>query len=123
MAKKRVLIVDDDVNIRTVLREYLEEAGLEVTEAGDASTALTLVGISRPDLVVTDVMMPGFGNGLDALKTLRKDPATNSLPVIVLSGSTAAAKLETSAESGKTWVFTKPPNWPALIQAILKVLA
>ncbi|MBI3299294.1 MAG: response regulator [Elusimicrobia bacterium] len=118
MAASRILIIDDDPTFRTVLRDYFQEHGLEVFEAGDAATGLQLAAEAKPDIVVSDITMPGFGSGLDALKCLRDSPATRSLPVIILSGSIGGPKLNTLAEPGRTWVLRKPPDWAELIKTV-----
>ena len=79
----RVLVVDDEVEIRTLLSRRLRRAGYAVEEAGDGAEALELVDKEVPDVVVTDIAMPRL-DGLGLLKRLRsKDP---ELPVIVLTG-------------------------------------
>ena len=67
---RRVLVVDDEPHIRTVLRGYLEAAGFAVAEAGDGETAVAEVRRQPPDLVLLDVMLPGI-DGLEALRQLR----------------------------------------------------
>ncbi len=67
---RRVLVVDDEPHIRTVLRGYLEADGFGVTEAADGETALDLLRTDPPDLVLLDVMLPGI-DGLEVLRTLR----------------------------------------------------
>ena len=68
----RVLVVDDEPGIRTVLRSYLEAAGFEVSEAGDAEQALKLFDADRADVVLLDVMLPGE-DGLEVLRRIRQD--------------------------------------------------
>ncbi|WP_030576459.1 response regulator transcription factor [Streptomyces anulatus] len=66
----RVLVVDDESGIRTVLRGYLEADGFAVTEAGDGEAALAVLREDPPDLVLLDVMLPGI-DGLEVLRRLR----------------------------------------------------
>jgi two-component system, OmpR family, phosphate regulon response regulator PhoB len=82
----RVLVVDDDQRVRTVVSWQLEADGFAVTEAGDGTAALDQIEHNRPDLVVLDLSLPGVG-GLDVLRRVREaeGPAA-PLPVIVLSG-------------------------------------
>jgi CheY-like chemotaxis protein len=80
------LIVDDESDLRFVLRRCFERAGYDVSEAGDGAAALRAVRNSRPDLVVTDLMMPVMG-GLDLIGRLRADPATAGIPIMVVSGN------------------------------------
>jgi DNA-binding response OmpR family regulator len=67
---RRVLVVDDEPHIRTVLRGYLEADGFEVVEAADGESAVRLVHEQRPDLILLDVMLPGI-DGLEVLRQLR----------------------------------------------------
>jgi len=81
--RARVLVVDDEVEIRTLLSRRLQRAGYTVDEAGDGQEALALVDREAPDVVVTDMSMPRL-DGLGLLQELRRrDP---DLPVIVLTG-------------------------------------
>ncbi|HEX3791352.1 MAG TPA: response regulator transcription factor [Pseudonocardiaceae bacterium] len=77
----RVLVVDDDMNVRDVVRRYLEHGGYQVSLAGDGETALTLVEDMPPDLVVLDLMLPGI-DGLEVCRQLRD---RSSVPVVMLT--------------------------------------
>ena len=80
----RVLIVDDDEDIRAYLEVTLELAGFDVLLAGSGEHALAVARDEEPDLVVLDVMMPGI-DGLEVLRRLRADARTSHLPVILLT--------------------------------------
>jgi DNA-binding response OmpR family regulator len=77
----RILVVDDDVNVRDVVRRYLEHAGYQVELAGDGEEALRLAEKSEPDLVVLDLMLPGIG-GLEVCRWLRQ---RWPVPVVMLT--------------------------------------
>jgi DNA-binding response OmpR family regulator len=77
----RVLVVDDDVTVRDVVRRYLERAGHEVRLAGNGEEALRLAERMRPDLVVLDLMLPGL-DGLEVCRRLRERWA---VPVVMLT--------------------------------------
>ncbi|GAA2907617.1 hypothetical protein Acy02nite_87220 [Actinoplanes cyaneus] len=81
----RILVVDDEPDLRFMLRRIFARAGHEVTEAGNGAAALASVRTSAPDLVVTDMMMPVLG-GVDLIRALRADPATAAIPVLAVSG-------------------------------------
>ncbi|AEV84372.1 response regulator receiver [Actinoplanes sp. SE50] len=81
----KVLVVDDEPDLRFLHRRILSRAGHEVTEAGDGASALEAVRTSPPDLVVTDMMMPVMG-GVEFIRRLRADPATATIPVLAVSG-------------------------------------
>jgi DNA-binding response OmpR family regulator len=67
---RRVLVVDDEPHIRTVLRSYLQADGFDVTEAADGEGAIAAIRDGRPDVVLLDVMLPGI-DGLEVLRQLR----------------------------------------------------
>jgi signal transduction histidine kinase/DNA-binding response OmpR family regulator/ligand-binding sensor domain-containing protein len=80
----RLLVVDDEANIRDLLTQELSEAGYTVTTASNGRDALARIRRQRPDLVILDVMMPEM-NGFDVAAVLRNDPATLDIPIIILS--------------------------------------
>jgi CheY-like chemotaxis protein len=86
----RILIVDDEPDLRFILRRCFEQAGHEVVSAGHGAAALDVVGESRPDLVVTDMMMPVM-NGVELIERLRAEPSTAAIPIVALSGDTQLA--------------------------------
>ncbi|HYN95458.1 MAG TPA: response regulator [Pilimelia sp.] len=80
----RILVVDDEPDLRFVLRRILTRAGHEVAEAGDGAAALASVHQSQPDLVVTDMVMPVM-DGAELIRMLRADPVTAAIPVMAVS--------------------------------------
>ena len=85
-----ILIVDDEPDIRFMMRMIFELAGHEVVEARHGGIGLQSVKDSRPDLVITDVMMPMMG-GLEFIARLRSDPETAAIPILVVSGNSELA--------------------------------
>ena len=84
----RILIVEDEPDIRFMMRLILESAGHNVTEAKDGAAGLMSVKSAPPDLVITDVIMPGM-NGLDFIERLRSDPNSSAIPILVVSANSA----------------------------------
>ena len=82
--KQRVLLVDDEENIRMLVRFNLEKAGYEVIEAGDGKQALALARNESPDIVILDLMLPGI-DGLEVCRLLKQSPETAALPIIMLT--------------------------------------
>jgi CheY-like chemotaxis protein len=103
----RILVVDDELNQRFLLRRIFERAGHDVAEAGDGAAALRLVGEAPPDLVVTDIMMPVMG-GVELIRCLRGEPATAGIPILAASGDVHLA-------AGADAVVAKPFEWQHLI--------
>ncbi|NES20754.1 MAG: response regulator [Symploca sp. SIO3E6] len=83
-SQKTILVVDDDVHIRALLRQQLESQNYEIREARNGLEAIHLAKETKPDLVVMDVMMPQM-NGFDAAAVLKNDPQTREIPIIILS--------------------------------------
>jgi PAS domain S-box-containing protein len=82
--RARVLIADDNADMRQYLSNLLRTSGYEVSDVGDGLMALEAIHSQVPDLVISDVMMPGL-DGLQLLTALRSDPRTAALPVLLLS--------------------------------------
>ncbi len=80
----RVLLVDDNADLREYVQGLLSAVGYQVEIAGDGEAALEMIRAARPDLVLTDVMMPRM-NGFELLAAIRADPELGDLPVIMLS--------------------------------------
>ncbi len=83
-ADPKILVVDDDLPIRSLLSQELGEAGYQVLEAVNGKEALDKVRSERPDLIILDVMMPEI-NGFDVAAVLKNDPQTMDIPIIILS--------------------------------------
>jgi CheY-like chemotaxis protein len=120
--KPRVLVVDDDPAIRTVCAVNLELAGLEVLEAEDGFRGLERAQTERPDLVVLDVTMPGL-DGFELAAKLRLDEQTRSIPLLFLTGESAAASKARARALGALDYLTKPFNPVALASLVAGALA
>src|SRR5688572_16214021 len=81
----RLLLVEDDVSFRTLVRTTFETVDVEVEEAGDATEALERVAGDTPDVVVLDVGLPGI-DGIELCRRLKSDPATDGIRVVLLTG-------------------------------------
>lgn len=86
-----VLIVDDSKTIVVALRRMLVPSGILVSEAFDAESGIEMARASRPNLIFLDIVMPGM-NGFAALRALRRDPETQDIPVIMMSGNELATE-------------------------------
>jgi CheY-like chemotaxis protein/phosphoribosyl 1,2-cyclic phosphodiesterase len=109
----RVLVVDDDPDIRALASVALTQDGHVVSEASSGREALALIDAQAPDLLVLDLLMPGQG-GLDVLKILRASPVTAALPVVVLTAMDDEANTRAGFELGATDYVTKPFTIPQL---------
>ena len=86
----RILIVDDEPDVRFMMRLIFESAGYQVTEARHGVAGLKSIKAKQPDLVTTDVMMPMM-DGLEFIEHLRSDPDTAGIPILVVSGNSDLA--------------------------------
>ncbi len=117
----RVLVVDDDEAVRTLASWQLESDGFAVDQAGDGAEALTAIAVDRPDLVVLDLTMPGVG-GLDVLRRVRTAAATETLPVIVLSGRSGETDRIVGLDLGADDYLVKPFSPGELAARVRSVL-
>lgn len=113
-----VLVVDDEANIRELVRVYLTAAGLEVEEAADGETGLERARELRPDLVVLDIMMPGI-DGLELCRALR---AESDVPVVMLTARSGAVDKVALLEAGADDYIVKPFSPPELVARLRAVL-
>lgn len=120
--RTRVLVVDDDRDIRDLVTFKLEQAGYEVRQAEDGLQALDAVRAWAPDLVVLDVMMPGL-SGIDVVRELRADPASSATPVILLTAKAQEADVETGFVTGADDYVVKPFSPRELVSRVQAVLA
>ena len=87
----RVLIIDDSPTVVAVLQKALNSAGYDTREAGDAEQGLALIEQDPPELIFLDIILPGM-NGFNALRAIRRLPASQHIPVIMISGNEHATE-------------------------------
>jgi len=118
----KILICDDDKSIVSFLKASLEFEGYAVVSTTDSREVLKLVLREKPDAVILDFYMPGKG-GLDVLAELRGNPATRSLPVLMLTGADRMENVEDAFSRGATGYITKPCDPDRLQKKVAAVLA
>jgi CheY-like chemotaxis protein len=111
----RILVVDDEPDLRFILRRIFERAGHEVADAGHGAAALECMIETPPDIVVTDMMMPVMG-GAELIRRLRADPATAHIPVLAVTGN---GQLAGAADA----VLPKPYQVDQILAAVTVLLA
>ncbi|MDT7835724.1 response regulator transcription factor [Aquabacterium sp. OR-4] len=122
---KRILVVDDQQDIRELVRMTLETGGHEVHEAANGSAALRLAGQLAPDLVLLDVMMPGSLDGLDVCRCLKQpggDGAPPRMKVVMLSACHATSDQHAGLAAGADGYLAKPFS-PRALLALVSSLA
>ncbi len=105
--RKKILIVEDDTDLLEVLRLSLKSAGFSIATATNGIEALRKARTLTPDLIVLDLVLPEL-DGFAVCETLRKDHATASVPIIVMTGLSSEFTRLAGFESGATDYVTKP---------------
>jgi diguanylate cyclase (GGDEF)-like protein len=108
-----VLVVDDDVTVRLLARESMEQAGFTVQEAEDGTLALAAYELFRPDVVLLDVMLPGK-DGFTVCAEIREFPGGDDTQILMMTGLDDIESIKRAYEVGGTDFITKPINWMIL---------
>ncbi len=117
----KVLIVDDDVDIRRGLNVRLRANGYEVLFAADAFSALAVALKERPDLVILDIGLPA-GDGFVVMERLHKYPALACIPIIILTARDEVQNRQRALDAGAYAFFQKPPDNDQLLRSIRAAL-
>jgi len=120
--KPRVLLVDDEADTFEVVGFKLREAGFEPIQAADGRAAIAKARSERPALIVLDLMLPEI-DGLDVCRLLRRDPATATIPIIMLTAKAAETDRIVGLEIGADDYVTKPFSPRELVLRVKKLLA
>jgi DNA-binding response OmpR family regulator len=121
MPAPTVLVVEDDLTILQLLQVNFEMEGFVVLRAEDGEQGLAVARESRPDVIVSDVMMPKM-SGLELVKALRADAATKGIPVVLLSAKAQGADVRNGLDAGADDYVTKPFEPLDLIDRVNAVL-
>jgi two-component system response regulator MprA len=122
MEMSRVLVVDDDPAIRRVVCALLDLDEYGVLEAADGLSALELVRLERPNLVILDLTMPRL-DGLRACRALRSDPELAGTRVLVLTGRDLPDDWAAARDAGADAYIVKPFSSLALLDAVRRLVA
>lgn len=116
-----IMVVDDDANIRTVLKYRFEREKYSVQLATNGVDALKKVNIHKPDLIILDLMMPEM-DGMQFLSILKGDRQTHHIPVIVLTALGHTPHGERTRELGATSLIVKPFSSRYLVEEVKRAL-
>lgn len=122
MNPRRVLVADDDDDIRMLMRLRLTHRGYDVSEARDGLMALALIRSEEPDAAVLDWVMPGL-SGPALCTALRADPATARMGLVLLTARATDDDIAAGKEAGADEYLTKPFQIDALDAALQRALA
>lgn len=115
--RKRVLLVEDELNITEAIRFLLTREGWDVATHSDGATALGVIREDTPDLVVLDYMLPGR-SGLEILTDLRREPDLKDLPVLMLTAKGQQRDREQAEKAGVSRFMTKPFSNVEVVTAV-----
>jgi two-component system phosphate regulon response regulator PhoB len=117
----RILVADDEESVRQLLQIVLQHEGYEVLLATNGAEALLAAHNDAPDLILLDWMMPVL-DGLSVLKQLRKDEATHSIPVLMLTARQSDSDTTTALVGGADVYLTKPFEPQVVLSMISRLL-
>jgi two-component system alkaline phosphatase synthesis response regulator PhoP len=121
MDSPKILIVDDDQDIRQLLGQRLKSRGYEAVYAGDAIAAVNQARKEKPDLILLDLSMPA-GDGYVVIERIKAMPALEGTPVIIVTARDPLAEEQRFIDSGADAFFRKPFDYDELLQAIGRAL-
>ena len=105
--KKRILVVEDQVDNRQILRDLLTNAGFDMVEAENGEEAIASAQASRPDLILMDIQLPIL-DGYEATRRLKADPDLKSIPIIVVTSYALSGDQEKARLAGCDDYVAKP---------------
>jgi signal transduction histidine kinase len=116
-----ILVVDDDPTQRILVQEALEAAGFDTDEAENGKDGIAKTADLGPDLVILDVMMPDL-DGFAVCEAVRKDPGSEHIPILIVTGLEDDESIEQAFDVGATNFLVKPINWALLGHQVRYVL-
>jgi len=114
---KRILVVEDQEDLRGVLRDLLTGSGYTVLEAGDGEAGVAKANSNRPDLILMDIEMPVI-DGYEAARRIKADPFLKPIPIIAVSSFAIKGDEEKARAAGCDHYVTKPYNPMQLLRLI-----
>ena len=128
MAKARIVVTDDDPDIRDTLKAMLETRGYAVTTAAGPEEGMEQIKGEKPDLAILDVMMSTWQDGFDMARELKSDPELKSMPILMLTGVREKTGIDFKSTVGDpTWLpvdafLEKPVDPKTLLEQVEKLL-
>lgn len=123
LAGRKILVVDDEPYILKIISYKLRLSGMIPYEAMNGEEALRLVREESPDVVLLDVSLPPGPSGFDLCRTLKEDPRTSHLPIVMLTARSLPSERELGLRLGAFSYITKPFSTKVLIQELELALA
>ena len=129
MANEKIVIVDDDQDIRDSVQVILESRGYTVVGAADKETGIAAVKAEKPDLIILDVLMESYSDGFDLARTFKEDVEFKDTPIVMMTGAQEKTGIDFRTAAGdSTWLpvdgfLDKPVDPNTLLEEIAKHLA
>ena len=120
MGKGKILVVDDEENVRRLLRSMLGNKYI-VLEAKDGEVAIDIARSQKPDFILMDIMMPNM-DGYTACHTIKQDPVTKTIPVVMLTAAGQELNKKLAQEMGADGYITKPFGLLELLNTVERFL-
>ena len=117
---RRILLADDSVTAQNMGRRILTDAGYEVVTVNNGSAALKKIAENKPDLIVLDVYMPGYG-GLEVCQRVKENPETKQIPVLLTVGKLEPFKAEEARRVGADSFIIKPFEATELLTVLTRL--
>jgi CheY-like chemotaxis protein len=118
-AQKKILLVDDSATVLLMERMVLSKDQYEVVTAHDGEEGVAKARSEHPDLILMDVVMPKV-DGFEAVRRIKSDPATRSIPIVMVSTKGERENVANGFKSGAADYLTKPIDAPALLRVVKK---
>ena len=128
MAKAKILVTDDDQDIRDSLQAILESEDYEVVTAADKDEGMEKIKSEKPDLMILDVMMSTWQDGFEMARELKQDPEYKNIPILMLTGVKEKTGIDFKTTAGdETWnpvdgFLEKPVQPDVLLSEISRLL-
>lgn len=120
---KKILIVDDQVEVRELVQVTLEIGDYQILTADNGQQALDIAQAEHPDIILMDIMMPGSNvDGLEACRRLKSNPETAPITIVMLSAKGQESDILAGRAAGADDYFTKPFSPIALIEKVEQVI-
>jgi CheY-like chemotaxis protein len=121
-ARQTVVYVEDEPAVQRLVTFWLEDAGFEVLVAGDGAAGMELIRSNRPDLVVTDALMPVL-TGDELVEQLQDDPELRDIPIIMATAAASPLRVQKMLRLGCKAVVAKPLDEDSFLEAVHDALA
>jgi len=121
LESKKILVVEDEPDTAEMFAEMLRLRGYRVFKSYGSASAMKQLALEKPDAVVLDIMMPDI-SGLEVLLYMRRDPALENIPVIVVSAKGLLSDIKAGMDAGATLYLTKPVAFAELIKGVENVI-